>query len=51
MIKLSSQAMGQATQGDELIASIESQMKDAAAKYPQIAGKKTMFLTHVDTAT
>ncbi|GAB6903662.1 iron-siderophore ABC transporter substrate-binding protein [Kineosporia succinea] len=50
MIKLSSQAMGQATQGDELIASIESQMKDAAAKYPQIAGKKTMFLTHVDTA-
>ena len=50
MIKLSSQALGQAAQGDELIASIDQQMKDEAAKYPQLADKKTMFLTHVDTS-
>ncbi len=50
MIKLSSQAMGQQAQGDELIASIEKAMTDEAAKYPKLADKKTMFLTHVDTA-
>ncbi len=49
MIKLSSQALGQAAQGDALISTIEGQMKTAAAKYPQLNGKKTMFLTHVDT--
>ncbi|GAA3623371.1 iron-siderophore ABC transporter substrate-binding protein [Kineosporia mesophila] len=50
MIKLSSQALGQSSAGDELIASIEKQMTDEAAKYPQLKGKKTMFLTHVDTS-
>jgi iron complex transport system substrate-binding protein len=25
-------------------------MKDAAAKYPQLAGKQTMFMTHIDPA-
>ncbi|WP_352396642.1 iron-siderophore ABC transporter substrate-binding protein [Kineosporia sp. NBRC 101677] len=49
MIKLSSQALGMTAQGDELIASIEKTMTDEAAKYPQLADKKTMFLTHVDT--
>ncbi|MBT0770757.1 iron chelate uptake ABC transporter family permease subunit [Kineosporia sp. J2-2] len=49
MIKLSSQALGESAAGDELIAAIEGEMKAAAAEYPQFQGKKTMFLTHVDT--
>lgn len=43
MIKLNSQALGLATQGDELIASLKKQTADAYAKYPKLAGKKVMF--------
>jgi iron complex transport system substrate-binding protein len=50
IVKLSSQALGLGAQGDELIASTEKKMKDAAAKYPQLAGKQTMFMTHIDPA-
>jgi len=48
IVRLSSKALGLEKQGEELIASTEKQMKDAAAKYPQLAGKQTMFMTHID---
>jgi iron complex transport system substrate-binding protein len=47
-IKLESQALGLAKEGDALIADIEKQMADATAKHPQIAGKSAMFMTHID---
>ena len=47
-IKLESQALGLAEQGDALIADIEKQMADAVGKHPQLAGKSTMFMTHID---
>ena len=50
IVKLSSRALGLAEQGDQLIADTEKKMKDAAAKYPQLAGKQTMFITHIDPA-
>ena len=48
MIRLNSQGIGMAAQGEELIEDLEQQIARAAAKSPQIAGKSTMFLTHVD---
>ncbi|MBM2615757.1 iron-siderophore ABC transporter substrate-binding protein [Actinoplanes sp. LDG1-06] len=48
IVKLSSQALGLEAQGNELIASTEKAMKDAAATKPQLAGKQTMFVTHID---
>ncbi|MFX0592786.1 iron-siderophore ABC transporter substrate-binding protein [Melissospora conviva] len=47
-IKLESKALGLAAQGDALIADIEKQMADATGKYPQLAGKSAMFMTHID---
>ncbi|MEU1395172.1 iron-siderophore ABC transporter substrate-binding protein [Micromonospora zamorensis] len=47
-IKLESQALGLAKEGDALIADFEKQMTEAAAKHPQMAGKSAMFMTHVD---
>ena len=49
MIRLNSQAMGKSPQGEQLVASLEQEISDVAATSPQIAGKRTMFLTHVDT--
>ncbi|WP_249998185.1 iron-siderophore ABC transporter substrate-binding protein [Actinoplanes sp. M2I2] len=48
IVKLSSQALGLEAQGNELIASTEKAMKEAAATKPQLAGKQTMFVTHID---
>ena len=48
IVRLSSQALGLAPQGEELISTTEKRMTDAAAKYPQLAGKQTMFMTHID---
>ncbi|MBU2666218.1 iron-siderophore ABC transporter substrate-binding protein [Actinoplanes bogorensis] len=48
IVKLSSQALGLQAEGDALIASTEKAMKDAAATKPQLAGKQTMFVTHID---
>jgi iron complex transport system substrate-binding protein len=47
-IKLESKALGLAAEGDKLISTIEKQMKDEAARYPKLAGKSVMFLTHID---
>jgi iron complex transport system substrate-binding protein len=48
MIELNSAGMGMAEEGKELIADLDRQISDATAGFPTIAGKKTMFLTHVD---
>jgi iron complex transport system substrate-binding protein len=50
MIELNSEAIGLADEGDALIAELEDEIAATAAKYPSIAGKTAMFLTHVDTA-
>ncbi|MBM7078799.1 iron-siderophore ABC transporter substrate-binding protein [Micromonospora humida] len=47
-ITLESKALGLAAEGDALIAKIEKQMKDEAARYPKLAGRSAMFLTHLD---
>ncbi|NHC14215.1 iron-siderophore ABC transporter substrate-binding protein [Motilibacter deserti] len=48
MIRLNSQGMGKPAEGEQLISTLEQEITDTAATMPQIAGKKTMFLTHVD---
>lgn len=48
-ITFNSEAMGMADEGAELITQLEGEISDAAAEYPQLAGKTAMFLTHVDT--
>ncbi|MEG9249806.1 iron-siderophore ABC transporter substrate-binding protein [Arthrobacter sp. Soc17.1.1.1] len=48
MIELNSEGMGMAEEGRQLIADLDAEISDAAAKFPTIAGKKTMFMTHVD---
>lgn len=48
-ITFNSEAMGMADEGAELITELEGEISDAAAEYPQLAGKTAMFLTHVDT--
>ncbi|NHC22276.1 iron-siderophore ABC transporter substrate-binding protein [Nocardioides sp. IC4_145] len=50
MILQSSEAMGMATEGEELVAELEAEITEAVDAHPGLAGKKTMFLTHVDTA-
>jgi iron complex transport system substrate-binding protein len=47
-IKLESKALGLSAQGDALITEIDGQMKAEVAKYPALAGKSAMFMTHVD---
>jgi iron complex transport system substrate-binding protein len=49
MIRYNSMGMGMAEEGEALIAALEGQMKDAAARYPLLADRTVMFLTHVDT--
>ncbi|WP_103062490.1 iron-siderophore ABC transporter substrate-binding protein [Actinomyces qiguomingii] len=53
MIRLNSQAMGLAEQGDALITDLEQQIDDAVAQYPQIAGKSAAFfyMSQSDTST
>lgn len=47
-IELSAKALGLADEGDQLVDDIEGEIDAAVAEHPQLAGKKTMFLTHVD---
>lgn len=48
MIKLNSQAMGMAPEGEELIARLEGEIAAAVTNFPQLQDKSAMFLTHVD---
>lgn len=48
MIRLNSTGLGMSDEGQTLIAQIEAQIADTAAKHPDLAGKKAMFVTHLD---
>jgi iron complex transport system substrate-binding protein len=49
VIEVNAAGMGMAEEGEELVASIEQDIADTVAEHPQLEGKRTMFLTHVDT--
>ncbi|MSR98469.1 iron-siderophore ABC transporter substrate-binding protein [Arthrobacter sp. BL-252-APC-1A] len=49
MVEYNSTALGLAEEGEQLVAALEQEMTDAAAKFPSLAGKSAMFMTHVDT--
>jgi iron complex transport system substrate-binding protein len=49
MIEINAAGMGMAADGEELVASIEQDIADAVVAHPQLEGKATMFMTHVDT--
>ena len=49
MVEYNSTALGLAEEGEQLVADLEQEMTDAAAKFPSLAGKSAMFMTHVDT--
>ncbi|MEB7503973.1 iron-siderophore ABC transporter substrate-binding protein [Arthrobacter koreensis] len=49
MVEYNSTALGLAEEGEQLVADLEQEMTDAAAKFPALAGKSAMFMTHVDT--
>lgn len=48
-IRFNSAGMGMAAEGDALIASIEAEMAATVAGFPQLSGRKVMFVTHLDT--
>ena len=50
VIEFNAAGMGMAEEGEQLIGDIEQQIVDAVDEYPQLEGKSTMFLTHVDPA-
>jgi iron complex transport system substrate-binding protein len=49
VIEVNAAGMGMATEGEELVDTIEQEIADAVAEHPQLEGKATMFMTHVDT--
>lgn len=48
VITFNSAGLGMADEGAQLVADIEQEIADAVSEYPQLEGKATMFLTHVD---
>ena len=48
IIRLNSKAIGLAGEGEKLITDIEGDIDAVVSKYPQLKGKSTMFMTHVD---
>lgn len=48
VVRLSSQGLGLQQEGEKLIESTEKRMAEAVAKYPAVAGKQAMFMTHID---
>ncbi|WP_029430008.1 iron-siderophore ABC transporter substrate-binding protein [Blastococcus sp. URHD0036] len=49
MIEINAAGMGMAEEGEQLVADLEAEIADTVGQYPQLAGRSTMFLTHVDT--
>ena len=49
MIRLNSAGLGMAAEGDALVARIEREIAEAAARHPELKGKAAMFITHLDT--
>lgn len=48
MIRLDSAGLGMAGEGEALIAEVEAEIADEVAGYPELSGKKAMFITHLD---
>lgn len=48
MIRLNSAGMGMLDEGQALIEQLEAQIADTAENHPELAGKKAMFVTHLD---
>ena len=49
MIRMDSAGMGMAAEGDALIARLDGQIAETAARYPALQGKSAMFVTHLDS--
>ncbi|GAA1932021.1 iron-siderophore ABC transporter substrate-binding protein [Nocardioides hwasunensis] len=49
VIRYNAMGMGMEAEGEEMVADLETEIADAAAEHPDLEGKSTMFLTHVDT--
>lgn len=47
-IRFDSAGMGMAQEGEALIADIEQKIAAEVAKYPELKGKRAMFVTHLD---
>ena len=48
-IRLDSAGIGMAEEGEALISEIEGKIAAEVAKFPELRGKKAMFVTHLDT--
>jgi iron complex transport system substrate-binding protein len=48
-IRINSEALGMAEEGEQLIADTEQEIADAVAEHPQLEGATGAFLTHIDT--
>ncbi|WP_180900742.1 iron-siderophore ABC transporter substrate-binding protein [Martelella soudanensis] len=48
MIRLNSAGLGTPDEGEALIARIEAEIAAEIARYPEISGRKAMFITHLD---
>lgn len=48
MIRLNSAGLGMKAEGEALIARIEKEIASVVTGHPQLAGKKAMFVTHLD---
>lgn len=49
MIRLNSAGMGMAAEGEALVQDLDARIAASAARYPELAGKSAMFITHLDT--
>jgi iron complex transport system substrate-binding protein len=49
-IRLDSAGLGMAEEGDALISDIEAKIAAEVAKYPELRGKRAMFVTHLDAS-
>jgi iron complex transport system substrate-binding protein len=48
MIEVNSKAMGMEAEGEALVEELDQKIAAGVAEHPELAGKRTMFLTHVD---
>ncbi|MET3599755.1 iron complex transport system substrate-binding protein [Martelella mangrovi] len=48
MIRLNAAGLGVPEEGEDLIAETEAEITAEVARYPELAGKKAMFITHLD---
>lgn len=49
VILYNSRGLGMEAEGEQLVADLETEIADTVADYPNLEGKSTMFVTHVDT--